>query len=211
VPTLLERLQAAVGDAYTLERELPALRTRDPNARLALSYWALHGDSARVRQLLAHLEERAQGSPSLARTLAEQRIVEARFFLALARHDTANAVRLMPQLVDSLCLDGCDLIRFAKARVLAAQGRNEEAEQLFTPAFRTIVAPLMPLFLLERARVSERMGQRELALRDYQFVARAWRRADPELRVYVDESVQAIERLGGGKDVPASRTVPRKP
>jgi eukaryotic-like serine/threonine-protein kinase len=188
------------------------LRTRVSHARLALSYWALHGDSARARRLLAQMEERARGSqPSLSRTLAEQGIAEARFFLALARHDTVSAVRLIPQLVDSLCLDGCDLIRFAKARVLASEGRNEEAQQLFTPAYRTIVAPLMPLFLLEHARVSERLGQRELALRDYQFVARAWSRADPELRAYVDESSQAIERLGGGKDRPASRSVPRRP
>jgi hypothetical protein len=188
------------------------IRTRDRNARLALSYWAMHGDSARVRQLLTYLEQRAQGTQaSLERTLAQQEVAEARFFLALARHDTASAVRLMPQLVDSLCLDGCDLIRFAKGRVLGAHGRNDEAQQLLTPSFRTVVAPLMPLFLLERARVSERMGQREQALRDYNYVARAWRRPDPELRDSVEEVIAAIERLGGGKDIPAARSVPRKP
>jgi len=66
-------------------------------------------------------------------------------------------------------------------------------------------------YRLEHARVSERLGQRELALRDYHYVARAWRRADPELRDSVDEAIKAIERLGGGKDVPAARSVPRKP
>lgn len=187
------------------------LRAHDANARLALSYWAEHKDSSRIRQVLGQLEQRAQRARgTLAQTLASQEVAEARFFLALARQDTVSAVRLIPLLVDSLCLDGCDLIRLAKARAYAAQGRNEEAVQLFTPAFRTVVAPLIPLFLLERAHVSERLGRREQALRDYQFVARAWSRADPELRPALDVSIRAIERLGGGKDAPVSSRV-RKP
>jgi hypothetical protein len=117
----------------------------------------------------------------------------------------------VPHIIDSLCLDGCDLVRFAKGRVLASQGRYEEAKQVFTPRYRTVVAPLTPLFLLERARVSERLGDDERALRDFQFVARAWRAADPALRQYAEEATASIERLGTPRDAMRPRPVPRRP
>ncbi len=71
-----------------------------------------------------------------------------------------------------------------------------------------MVAPLTPLFALERARLAERMGERERALREYSYVARAWRKADPELRSYKVEAEQAVAWLGGRLDAPRSRAVP---
>jgi hypothetical protein len=50
---------------------------------------------------------------------------------------------------------------------------------------------------LEQARAAERLGERERAARGYQFVADAWRRADPELQPYVAEAQAGLERLSG--------------
>lgn len=55
-----------------------------------------------------------------------------------------------------------------------------------------------PLAMLERARIAERLGDRATASRQYQFVADAWRNADPELQPHVIEAKSALSRLGGG-------------
>jgi hypothetical protein len=43
--------------------------------------------------------------------------------------------------------------------------------------------------------VAERMGDREKAARDYQYVVAVWRHADPELQPYVTEAREALTRL----------------
>ena len=49
--------------------------------------------------------------------------------------------------------------------------------------------------VLEGARAAERLGERRSAIRGYQFVADAWRHADPELQPYATEARGALERL----------------
>ncbi|MBA2459219.1 MAG: hypothetical protein H0V43_09740 [Gemmatimonadales bacterium] len=51
--------------------------------------------------------------------------------------------------------------------------------------------------VLEEARAAERLGERGRAARAYQFVADAWRHADPELQVYVAEARGALLGLTG--------------
>jgi hypothetical protein len=50
---------------------------------------------------------------------------------------------------------------------------------------------------LERARLVDRLGQTETALRDYRFVSQVWADADPELQPLVREAEEAVARLGG--------------
>lgn len=50
---------------------------------------------------------------------------------------------------------------------------------------------------MERARLEERLGPPELALRDYRFVTRVWALADPELQPVVRKAADAVDRLGG--------------
>jgi hypothetical protein len=57
--------------------------------------------------------------------------------------------------------------------------------------------PSEVLWTLERARVAERLSDREKAARDYQYVADVWRHADPELQPYVTEAKEALARLAG--------------
>jgi hypothetical protein len=51
------------------------------------------------------------------------------------------------------------------------------------------------LWTMERARVLDRLGQRDAAAANYAFVMAAWRTADPELQPYVREANAALQRL----------------
>jgi hypothetical protein len=48
---------------------------------------------------------------------------------------------------------------------------------------------------LNRARVAERLGDRERAADLYQYVVDAWRHSDPELRSHVAAARDGLERL----------------
>jgi hypothetical protein len=58
-----------------------------------------------------------------------------------------------------------------------------------------LLAPGEILWTLERARVAERLGERDAAARDYQYVADIWRRADPQLQPYVEEAKEGLVRV----------------
>jgi hypothetical protein len=58
-----------------------------------------------------------------------------------------------------------------------------------------LLTPSEILWTLERARVAERLGDRETAARDYQYVADVWRRADAPLQPYVAEAREALLRV----------------
>ena len=49
---------------------------------------------------------------------------------------------------------------------------------------------------LERARVNERLGNRDQAARSYAFVVRVWAHADSSLQPLVAEARGALRRLG---------------
>jgi hypothetical protein len=57
--------------------------------------------------------------------------------------------------------------------------------------------PSRALWALERARVAERLGQREKAEQWYRHVADVWRHADPELRPALAEARQGLARVRG--------------
>jgi hypothetical protein len=59
------------------------------------------------------------------------------------------------------------------------------------------LVPSEVLWTLERARVAERLGDREMAARDYQYVLNIWRRADAQLQPYVAEAREGLTRVSG--------------
>lgn len=118
---------------------------------------------------------------------------------ALARGDSAEALRRFLALPDSGCY--CRFHRLVRAQLLAAARRDREALALLERVYGQEQAPPMPsevLWVLERARVAERLKDFEKARRDYGWVARIWRHADPELQPHVAEARTALARLGGG-------------
>jgi hypothetical protein len=53
------------------------------------------------------------------------------------------------------------------------------------------------LWMLYRARMAEKRGEREIALDDYGFVARLWRDAEEPLRTFAVEAKEGLVRLSG--------------
>jgi hypothetical protein len=82
-------------------------------------------------------------------------------------------------------------------QLLSARHEDRKAAALLDHTLAELKVPSDVLWQLERARVEERLGQREKAVYDYQYVANVWRRADPELQPYVTEAREGLARLTG--------------
>jgi hypothetical protein len=176
-------------------------------AFLAAEWWAERRDTVALARLLARGDSVARSGRNIPRRVDGLADVSlARAALALARRDTAEALRRFLAFPDSLCsgfyaalspsLAPLKRIRFA---LLAATGRERDAASLVD---RQVTLPLTLsaiLGTLERARVAERLGDRSGALHAYQFVVAVWRNADPELGAYVTEARVALTRLAGDR------------
>ena len=64
---------------------------------------------------------------------------------------------------------------------------------------------------LNRARVAERLGDRDQAAGLYQYVVDAWRHADPELRPHVGSGAGRSRAAGGGAEKVRPRALSRGP
>jgi hypothetical protein len=118
----------------------------------------------------------------------------ARAYLALARHDTVVALAGLAALPHDIALGL--LNQLVESRLLAARGRDREALAILGRELPWYwVSPLRVMWSLERARVTERVGDRERAISDYQYVADAWRHGDPEVQTYVQEARAGLQRL----------------
>jgi hypothetical protein len=142
----------------------------------------------RVDSLVSHRPERP-----LSNVVRDYAADAARAYVALARGDTAVALRAFAALPDSACRLGgvnCGVQKLTEARLLRAVGRHRQALELLDRW-----AGLEPLAVLERGRLAERLGDRKKAASAYNFVAAVWRHADPELRGYALEARQGLRRL----------------
>ena len=90
-------------------------------------------------------------------------------------------------------------LRLTQAQLLAATGRDAEAAEILEqmPQLEQAPSPLDVIWVLERARVNERLGFRDKAIRDYSYVVDVWRFADDLLQPFVEEARTAVERLAG--------------
>ncbi len=147
-------------------------------------YWSLTGDSARLARALSMA---ASGKlPSLPAPLIPG-------LRAIASGDTAAAIAALT-LSDSACAGWCWQARLPLSRLLAARQRDREAATLLEQDFLAWPT-LRVLWMLERGRVNERLGDRPKAIDAYLYVANAWRAADPPFLPYVAEARRGIERL----------------
>jgi hypothetical protein len=55
--------------------------------------------------------------------------------------------------------------------------------------------PSAVLWMLHRARMAEKRGEREMAIDDYGYVARLWADADEPLRSFAREAKEGLARL----------------
>jgi len=146
----------------------------------ALWWWTSRGDTNAIERYLERGGWRAQGLAALA----------------LARGDTAEALLRFEEREPAW--DHPNNTTIVHARLLKATGRKAEALKVLQDRFVNDW-PLASrvVWVLERARLAEQVGEAEQAIRDYRFVTRVWTHADPELQPSVREAESAVLRLGG--------------
>jgi hypothetical protein len=162
----------------------------------ALAWWAARGDSASLKRFLEQIDRpgHSEAAPSgPVRSLYWKGRGQA--YLALARHDTATALSGLRALPDSsrglVWLD-----RLTLAQLLAAARREREALTALDGELpHGLVTGTHGPWALERARLAEKLGEREKAKRWYGYVVALWRNADPELQPSVTEAKEGLARL----------------
>src|SRR2546428_560165 len=100
--------------------------------------------------------------------------------VALAPHDTADALRRFVELPDSVC--PCLPDRIVTAQLLEAHRKRSEAAAVLERSWpMDWLDPTEGLWRLERARVAERLGKYDLAAQEYRYGVDLWRTAHPQL------------------------------
>ncbi len=167
-----------------------------------LRWWSERGDTARLRAIAANVDT-ATPAPGLEKYLSAVRAA-VHAHLALARHDTAAALQSFDALPDSTCpFEGCYAVWYTKAQLLGAVHRDEDAMRILDHEYPN-PDPVRTLWRYERAKVAERLGDRDKAARDYAYVAAAFLHADSSLQPIARESRAALARLGGEANPPGS-------
>jgi tetratricopeptide (TPR) repeat protein len=169
-----------------------------PAALRGAPWWLARGDTA----ALARLAERAatvareSGSP-VGRRRGSYLEAVAGAYLALARGDSVAAIGRLQAISDTLCIVApCFYEKLTLARLLAGRGEDQAAADLLD---RWVLiwdaTPSAVLAALDRARIAERLGDRQKAEEGYRFVTEVWRNADPSLQRYVTEARAGIVRV----------------
>jgi hypothetical protein len=163
-----------------------------PVGRAMMPVWAETGDTARLRRYERIVD--SLGRQSGASAAVRRDLPLARAFLSLARRDSSAALAQLLALPDSLYDEA--FWRLTRANLLVAAGRDADAaKQLENPFVIGLPIGLDGLRMMQRGRVAERLGRRDVAVESYQWVADVWRHADPALQPYVTEARGALGRL----------------
>jgi serine/threonine-protein kinase len=166
--------------------------------RYALPWWYADRDTAALKRFEIRVVAAAREYPNPVAQAHLRNLGEvARAYLVLARGDSTEGLRMLAALPDSLCaLSDCFFEKFTLAELAAARGRDREAAAIYDRWLRARDwSPLFVLGRLNRARIAERLGDRDQAADLYQYVVDAWRHADPELRPHVAAARDGLERL----------------
>jgi len=178
---------------------LLAVSRRGINVRL-YPWWAADGDTSAIRTYIStsewSLKSRARDSATVA--LLRANVAAGNAYLALARRDTAAALSQLLSTRDTL--HACwHMNRATTANLLVGIGWYREAAQRLErrwPGTSECSDGVDDVeWTLTRARVFDKLGRRDEARANYEFVVRAWRTADPELQPRVREARTAIARL----------------
>jgi serine/threonine-protein kinase len=168
--------------------------------RYALPWWYADRDTAALERFETQAVAAARRYPNLVAKAYVRNLAEvARAYRFLVRGDSTEGLRMLAALPDSLCaLSDCFFEKFMLAGLAAARGQDREAAAVYDRWLRARDwSPLFVLGRLNRARIAERLGDRDQAADLYQYVLDAWRHADPELRPHVAAARDGLERLAG--------------
>jgi tetratricopeptide (TPR) repeat protein len=164
--------------------------------------------SAAERQAAALDALAAAGGPQLGASLAAALAGAVRAHVAEARGDASAALDALEQVRPAWSYDpplaspffSLALARFARARLLAARGRADEAARWFNSFAHVSVYDLV--FLApshrERAALYDRLGDGARAAEQYARFIALWEECDDELRPAVAEAERRLVALRGG-------------
>jgi eukaryotic-like serine/threonine-protein kinase len=160
-----------------------------------LSWWSKEGDTASLGRHTRLVDSLALAARTDAvKTYWRYIASVTRAYRALAMRDTVEALRRFEALPDSVGATQT-LPRLQRVQLLAAVGRNRDADNQLTEGERIFFSPSAVLFALERGRVSERLGDWKRAERGYRYVVDTWIHADSILQPYVAEAQAGLMRL----------------
>jgi hypothetical protein len=168
-----------------------------PEAQGALPWWATRGDTASIIALLQLHRAKSAQAKAERKVYPEYNSEVARAYLFLARHDTANAIKAFALLSDTLCLR-CDQDHLTSARLLEKRRDFAAADKILRQRLYSFLTPTEIVIALERGKVAEASGQKDIALKSYGLVIKAWARPDPEVQALVQQAQAGVRRLGGG-------------
>ena len=161
---------------------------------MAFPWWTQRRDTTSLRIAAIRADSMARSPRSSNPQLGIYVAAAAEAYLALARGDSALALRQFLALPHARC-PACQLDRLTAAQLLVERKLDREAWPLLQSAFPSAVLPSAILWALLRGRVAERIGERDRAIRSYAWVTGMWRNADPELQPYVAEAREGLARL----------------
>jgi len=168
-----------------------------PNPR-SFAWWAAQRDTA---AMLAAFKLNAAHVADTLPTLRERNysMTLGAAYLALARRDTASALKFLLAVQDSLAPHYQLHVRIDVASILVKLGRVKEAAA-YLDARPPWVLPVngweIP-WRIARARIARQLGDAARARAEYALVAATWARADPALQPVVKEASDALAALGG--------------
>jgi hypothetical protein len=170
----------------------PWLNRRDDASFAPVLVLPLARDTTALLQMTARIDSAmSKTTVPFQRAMITYFGASLRGYTTLARGDTATATRLFDALPDSLVAPPFD--QFMRARLVARQDPRRALKLLDA---RGSIDIMIPVRELERARIAERLGERQLAVESYGLVADLWQNTDsPQLRNARDEARAALKRL----------------
>ncbi|MCC6927768.1 MAG: protein kinase [Gemmatimonadaceae bacterium] len=157
-------------------------------------WWSAREDTVQLQRLVSEVAARRERAHPTLRVLLPG-------LVALARRDTAAALSALDR-PDSVCQVGCGALHLLRARILSAKRQDNAAAAILARPYSANDATRV-LWMLERARVQERLGNRPAAIDSYLYVERAWSGGDQVLQPTVREAREALRRLS--TDAPRAR------
>ncbi len=163
-----------------------------------LGWWTMQQDTAALALFGRRMRDAGARAGDPVRRLRAGYLEQASAaYLALALGDTTEALRQFGAVPTSACSSIDCFYVLKQATLLAARGQETLAASQLDHLLTMVLGPIAVLARLEQGRIAERLGDRETAIRSYQYVVDSWRRADPELQPYVAEARDALARLTG--------------
>ncbi len=165
-------------------------------APIAVPFWIAARDTVRLKRLYERWVLALQRAPAPQRENAAIALEFHAAALRLAHGDSSwfkDPSRISPVVPPGMQAE----TPFGLFTVEMALALHDEDRAWALLQSRNGNGPTAVLWMLHRARLAEKRGQREMAIDDYGYVARLWADADEPLASYAREAREGLARLSG--------------